>query len=331
MGETRENSSAKVKTSGKDLALRILKRIWSDYSLVVILVVIFIIVGNIVPRFLYLSNQLLILRHAAIIGMIALGATFIIIAGGVDLSAGHVMAASGTVLIMLQGNENIPLVVAILACFAVAITVGLLNGFVVTKTGIAPFIVTLAIGIMVRSIALNAVGGVSITGRRIPAFTNIGNGTIGVIPIPLIIWVSFAIIFGCILAYTKFGSYIYAVGGNENAARYSGIPVKKVRIACFAIGGFCVAVAALLSVSRMAAIATSTSGYLYEFDAITAALVGGTALSGGRGKIVGTFFGMIAISVVSNLMIMLQISPYLGGFVKGAIILLAVLMQSRKK
>ena len=320
-------SASTANTENK--AMRVMKHIWGNYSLILVLVVIFVIAGIIEPRFLTVSNQLIVLRHAAIIGMMALGMTFVIISGGIDLSAGHAAAAAGTVLILLQANESLPLIVPVVACFAVAMAIGFANGLITTKFKLPAFIVTLAIGLIVRSLALNAAGGVSIVGRRIPEFTNIGNGSIGPIPNALVIWIVSAVILGCVLAYTKFGSYIYAVGGNEVAARYSGIAVDKIRIACYTITGFCVGVSALINFSRMAAISASTAAHFYEFDAITAVVVGGTTLAGGRGKIMGTFFGMIVVSVVSNLMIMFRISPYLTGLIKGSIILIAILLQRR--
>lgn len=309
--------------------LDVVKLFLGEYSIIVITVVVFVVSGLIAPRFLTASNILLVLRHASVIGVIALGMTFVIITGGIDLSSGHVVAMSGTVLLILQGNENIPMWVAILACFAVATAIGFLNGIIITKLRLPFFIVTLAVGIMARSITLFVTNGVSVDGRRVPEFTNIGNGSVGIIPIPVIIWIAMAVILGCVLAYTKFGSYTYAVGGNETAAKYSGISTDSVKIAAYTLTGFCVGISALLNFSRVAAILPGTSGSMFEFDAITAVVIGGAALSGGRGTILGTFFGMLIIGVVSNLLVMFQISPFLTGFFKGSLILLAVLFQRK--
>ena len=305
-------------TTGTNSFLGAAKLFWGEYSIIVITVFIFIISGMIAPRFLTATNVLLVLRHSSIIGVIALGMTFVIITGGIDLSSGHVLAMSGTILLILQGNENIPLWVAILACFAVATGIGFLNGIIITKLRLPFFIVTLAVGIMTRSLTLFLTNGVTVEGRRIPEFTNIGNGSFGIIPYSAIIWGALALILGCILAYTKFGSYTYAVGGNETAAKYSGISTDNVKIAAYTLTGFCVGISSLLNFSRVAAILPGTAGNMFEFDAITAVVVGGAALSGGRGKILGTFFGMIIIGVVSNLLIMFQISPFLTGFFKGS-------------
>lgn len=309
--------------------LHIVKHIWEEYSIVVITVAGFAVAGLIAPRFLTTSNILLVVRHASVIGVIALGMTFVVLTGGIDLSSGHVVAMSGTVLLILQGNENIPLWVAILACFTVATATGFLNGIIITKLRLPFFIVTLAVGIMARSFTMFVTNGTSVDGRRVPEFTNIGNGSLGIIPYPVIIWVGMAVILGCILAYSKFGSYTYAVGGNETAAKYSGISTDKVKIAAYTLTGFCVGVSALLNFSRVASVLPGTSGNMFEFDAITAVVIGGAALSGGRGTILGTFFGMLIIGVVANLLVMFNISPFLTGFFKGSLILLAVLFQRK--
>ena len=306
-----------------------LKFLWSEYSVIVVFIVIFAVCVMLAPRIAQISNIMIILRHASIIGMIALGMTFVIIGGGIDLSSGHVLAASGAVLILMQGNENVPIPVAILACIAVATVIGVLNGTLVTKFKLPAFIVTLAVGIIARSLAMFALGGMTIRGRNVPEFTRIGLGSIGIVPIPLIIWAVSAVILGLVLAYTKYGTYVYAVGGNENAARYSGISVDKIRISTYALAGLCVGIATVLDLSRMAAVSATTSGNLFEFEAITAAVVGGTALSGGRGKILGTFIGMVLIGLVNNLMAQMQLSPFLAGTVKGVIILAAVLLLRR--
>ena len=316
----------------QNIPVRILKHIWREYSIVLVMIIIFVVAGFMSDRFLTVQNMLIILRQASFVGMIALGMTLVIITGGIDLSSGHVVAASGAVLIMLMIYTDIPAILAILACFAVATVIGFINGAFITRFRLPPFIVTLAIGIMVRSIALEVVGGRSISFRDPGGVLHtIGNGTIGFMPISLAIWIFSAIIIGCVLAYTKFGSYVYAVGGNETAARYSGIATNKIKLITYAIIGFCAGVAALLDFSRMTAIAVPTAGDMYEFDAITAAVVGGAALSGGRGKIFNTFIGVIIIGSVNNLMIMLGLSPFLHGLLRGTIILVAVLLQRREK
>ncbi|WP_455381651.1 ABC transporter permease [Salinispira pacifica] len=326
-----------AKERAENPLLYILGRIWRDYSILVVFVVILAICGIAAPRFLRPENLLNILRNTSIIGAIALGMTFVIIAGGIDLSSGPVLATAGYVLIVLQGMVTpdkqplMPLWIPVLACVAVATAFGFLNGIIITKFKLPPFIVTLAVGIIARSVVMYMGRGATIMGNKIPQFTGIGNGSIFFIPIPFIIVIAMAIVLHIILTRSKFGTYVFAVGGNENAARYSGIKVNRIKIATYMLVGLCTGVAAMIEMSRMAAVAATTSGAQYEFEAITAVIVGGTALTGGRGRLIGTVVGFIILGIVNNMMIMLNISPYLSGAVKGAVILFAVLMQRRER
>ena len=232
--------------------LRTLRFVWSSYSIIVVTVVFFVVMGFLAPRFVQFSNIMVILRQASIIGVIAVGMTFVIITGGIDLSSGHVVAAAGAVLIWLQGNSEIPLIVAILACFITATGLGFINGLIITKLRIPAFIVTLAIGVMARSVAVYMVGGRSITGIREASFTQIGAGSIGFIPYALIMWIILTLVAGYVLKYTKYGTYTYAVGGSEIAAKYSGISPNKTKVIAYGLTGLCAGMAALLDFSRMA-------------------------------------------------------------------------------
>ena len=317
--------------SGINMLHMLVKKIWDDYSIVVVVVFIVAVCSIAAPRFLSLNNMMAIFRNMSIVGMVALGMTFVIIAGGIDLSGGHIVVTSGAVLIILQKNPNIPIPVAIMVCIIVALVIGVLSGTIITKANLPPFIVTLAVGIFFRSVTMHICRGATITGRNIPEFTTIGIGSIGVVPIPLIVFLVFAIVLSLVLKYSKFGSYVYAVGGNENAARYSGINVHLVKICTYVLLGLCIGVAATLDFSRMAAVSASQSALQYEFDAITAVVIGGTSLSGGRGRILGTCMGVFILGIVSNIMVMMNISPFLSGAVKGAIILVAVLLQKQDR
>jgi ribose transport system permease protein len=317
---------------GNTLAKDRIKYYASEYSIVLILIVIFIFCTFVTGfRFSSTNNIMVILLSTASIGLISLGMLFVIIAGGIDLSSGPVMAAVGTVLIMLQASGVVPLWVAILVCCLLSIGIGWINGIISTKANLPPFIVTLAIGIIARSVAMFAVNGATIRGRNIPEFTEIGNGRVGVVPVPFLIVLAAIIILGIVLHKTKFGYYVFAVGGNERAAAYSGINVDRVRIITYMIVGLCVGLAALIESSRMSAIAPSTSGNMYEFEAITAVIVGGASLAGGKGNIVGAVVGFLILGIVTNMMLMMNISPFLSGAVKGAVILIAVLFQIKNK
>ena len=311
--------------------------VWKNYSILVVFAVILIICGLAAPRFLRPNNLLNILRNTSIVGVIALGMTFVIIAGGIDLSSGPVLATSGAALIVLQGmvteagEPAMPLIVPILVCLAISTGIGFMNGIIITKAKLPPFIVTLAIGIIARSVVMYFCRGATIMGNKIPEFTRLGNGSLLGLPIPFITAILLAVVLHIILTRSKFGTYVFAVGGNENAARYSGIKVDRIKIATYMLVGFCTGIAAVIEMSRMAAVAATTSGSYYEFEAITAVIVGGTVLTGGKGRLVGTIVGFIILGIVNNMMIMLNISPYLSGAVKGAVILFAVLIQRRDR
>src|SRR5450830_29678 len=305
MGELNQTS---IKSNWKNF----FKMLWREYSVVVVFIGVFIACTIITQgKFASVNNIMAILRNISTIGMISLGMTFVLISGGIDLSSGPVLATAGAVLIILQGTPNVPLWVAILACCGVGVGFGFVNGIIITKTKLPPFIVTLAVGIMARSIVMFFTKGATITGKNVHEFTNIGNGNILGIPIPFLIVVIAAILLTILLAKTKFGTYVFAVGGNENAAKYSGIKTDKIKVLTYMLLGLCVAIAATIEMSRMAAVASTTSGNMYEFEAITAAIVGGASLSGGRGKIIGTVVGFLILGIISNMMIMMNISPVL--------------------
>ena len=309
------------------------ERIWSEYSIVFVFIILFgvcaILAG---PRFYAINNVTTIFRNASTIGIIALGMTYVIISGGIDLSSGSVVGAVGTVFIFMQRSGTFPLIVSMLAAVVVAVFFGFINGITITKAIIPPFIVTLAVGTIARSVTMYLCKGATVTGDNTDTFLkNIGNGSILGIPIPFIVMIVMAVILTIVLTKTKFGTYVFSVGCNEKAARYSGIKVDKIKIGTYMILGVCVGIASTIEMSRMVAVSSTSSGIGYEFDAITAVLVGGTSLSGGRGTIYGTVIGAILLQFVSNMMIMMNISIYLTGLLKGAVILIAVLLQSRDR
>ena len=317
--------------------VELLIRLWQKNSVIVVFVFIIILCGIAAPRFLRPENLFTILRNTSMVGIIALGMTFIIISGGIDLSSGSVLATSGAVLIMLQhrvdasGNPLFPLPFVILICCLIAVGFGFVNGIIISKASLPPFIVTLAIGIIARSVTNYFCSGKTVIGNRVPEFTRIGNGSLfNLIPLPFVIVIILTIALNVILKRSKFGAYIFAIGGNENAARFSGIKVDRIKIFTYMLAGLCTGIAATIEMSRMAAVAVLTSGLMYEFDAITAVIIGGASLSGGKGRLIGTIVGFILLGMVTNIMIMLSLSPYLTGAVKGAVILFAVLIQRRE-
>jgi len=309
--------------------------VWSRFGIIFIFLGITLVVGIVTKgRFTTWNNMTTIFRNSSTVGIISLGMTFVIISGGIDLSSGSVLSTAGTVLIFMQASGKFPLIISMLGSIGVGIGFGLANGMIITKFKMPPFITTLATGIIARSITTYACNGSTITGNKEDIiFRNIGTGNIKtdagiiVMPIPFIMMLVVAVVLTIVLMKTKFGTYTFSVGCNENAAKYSGIKVDRMKIYTYIIVGACAGLGAIIEMSRMVSVSSTASGLNYEFDAITAVLLGGTSLSGGRGTIYGTVFGAILLFFVSNIMIQLNISTYLTGTVKGLIILGAVLLQ----
>lgn len=302
------------------------KYIWEEHSYIFALLILILFAIIFSDHFLEVNNLMNVARRISTIGLIALGMTFVIVGGGIDLSVGAVLAMVGGVIISLF-NFGVPLYLSILGGVVTGAIIGFINGYIISKFKLASFIVTLATMAIARSLIVYLADGSSIIGPMTTKFTRIGNGNIGVVPIPAIIFGLVAVIAHIILSKTKFGRFVYAIGDNEKAAKFSGIKVEKIRILTFVIVGVCVALGATIESSRLASISSSSSGNLYELDAIASVIIGGASLSGGQGKILGTIIGVIILGVISNIMNLVNISPYLSGTVKGMIILAAVMIQ----
>ena len=288
--------------------------------------------------FLAMSNVLNVVTRSAFTAIIAVGATFVISTGGLDLSVGSMAAFVTGVMILFMNMvaRNIGLW-AIPAGMVVVVVAGslcgLLNGTIVTLGRIEPFIVTLGtMGIFRALITYMADGGtIPIDASLREAYRPVYFGAIAGIPVPIVVSAAVAIVASVVLYKTKFGRRCAAVGANEDVARYSGISVSAIRTAAFAIQGLCVGIAAICYVPRLGA-ATPTTGLLWELQVITAVVIGGTPLRGGTGRIWGTIAGAIILEVIGNLMVLSDfVSEYLVAAVQGVIIIIAMLVQRLSK
>lgn len=298
----------------------------NSYFVALIVLIIVAAISN--SNFLKITNLMNILRQTSIVGIISLGMTFVIILGGIDLSVGPVVAICSAVIINCQ-LANMPLIACLLIGCVVGAAIGLLNGVIISKGNLAPFIVTLATMSIGRSLIIFFANGGTYVGKMDPILMNIGNGGIGVLSYPVIIFVVTIICAYFLLNRTKFGRYVYAIGGNEETALYSGIKVSKIKALTYGLLGLTIGIASIIETSRLVSVSSSTSGLYYELDAIAAVIIGGTAMSGGKGKLAGTVVGIIMLGVINNMMNMAGISTYLNGAVKGIIILAAVLIQRK--
>jgi ribose transport system permease protein len=300
------------------------------------------------------ENLFNILRQWSFVGIIAIGMTFVIILGGIDLSVGSLVAFLGGLGILLMNailGAGGPEWVAVLMAFGVMLVAGLLagvfNGLLVTAGRIAPFIATLGGLAAYRSLALAMVDGGEYRSASRSLFAGIGTGGIPIpftniaprapepipllFPWPVIVFIALAAAGWVVLNRTRYGRYVYAIGCNERAAVYSAVDVARVKLVTYALLGLCVGVASMLLASRMNSISSSGTGILYELDVIAAVVIGGTSMRGGRGTIGGTVIGVLILGVVGNMLNLLQVSPYLQGLVKGLIIIGAVLLQRAER
>ncbi|MBA7681498.1 Ribose import permease protein RbsC [subsurface metagenome] len=279
-------------------------------------------------RFFTISNMLIVMRQTSIVAFLAVGMSFVIIGAGIDLSVGSVLAFSGAVGAGVMQNGGI--FFGILAGLALGTALGAFNGIVITKLKIPAFIATLAMMAIARGGTLVYTDGRPITGLP-SSFAFLGRGYIGNVPFPIILMLIIFILAYIVLKLTRFGRYVYATGGNINAARASGIKVDNVIISTFAISGFLSGLTGMVLASRLNS-AQPTAGVGYELDAIAAVVLGGTNLFGGEGELWGTLVGAFIMGILNNGLNMLNVSSFYQQVVKGIVILIAVTVaQSGKK
>jgi ribose/xylose/arabinose/galactoside ABC-type transport system permease subunit len=280
------------------------------------------------PHFLTVSNLLNVAEQTTINAIVAVGMTFVILSGGIDLSVGSIVALSGVVLgIALHAGYPLPLALA--AALAVGGLCGLTNGLLVDRGRLPPFIVTLGMMSMARGAALVITEGRPISGFE-PEFRTLATGRIGFIPAPVIIMVTVYVIAHIVLTRTTFGRYVYAIGGNEEASRLSGVRIRLHKPAIYVVSGVMSAAAAVILTARLNS-AQPIAGMMYELDAIAATVIGGTSLMGGEGSLGGTLVGALIMGVLRNGLNLLGVSSFIQQIVIGGVIIGAVLVDTMLK
>jgi len=303
------------------------KQIMEKYSIFIILLFM-IILGTILNRnFLSFNNIANIMRQLAVPTILAYGAMMLIISGMLDLSSGSVLALAG-VLSVSSFQQTDSLTVAVIVAIVAAVVCNIVNAVMITTFKAPPFIATLAMQTIARGIALLYTNGQNIL--QIGRYTVFGQGQIGPIPISIIIMIVITFIVWYILNNTRFGRSLYAIGGNEEAAIASGIPVTRNKYIVFIINGVLVGIAGVLFMSRVnAGLPNGAIGF--EMDGLTAAIVGGTSFSGGVGTTMGTVAGAFIIGMLNNIMNLTGVDSYIQQIIKGVIIALAVIWDIRSK
>ena len=293
------------------------------------LLLIAVVISILNPGFLTAGNLLNVLRQVSINALIAFGMTFVILTGGIDLSVGSTLALSSAVSAMMMANGLDPLL-AVLVGLVIGALLGAVNGLVIAKGKVAPFIATLATMTIFRGITLVLLDGRPVSGLSDSGFFDLmGKGYLLGIPIPAVLMMITFVILFIILKQTTVGRRVYAVGGNEEAAILSGIKADRIKVLVYSLTGMLSAFAGMILTSRLSS-AQPTAGNAYELDAIAAVVLGGTSLSGGKGKIVGTLIGALIIGVLNNGLNLIGVSSFFQQVVKGSVILLAVLLDRKK-
>ena len=292
------------------------------------LIVLCVILWILTPHFLTITNILNITQQTSINAIIAVGMTFVIITAGIDLSVGSIMAFAGVVLAGAL-NAGIPIPIAMLIGLGVGAACGLVNGLLITYGGLPPFISTLGMMSVARGGALLYTDGRPVSGFS-EGFRFLALGEILSIPVPVVIMIVVYIIAHFLLTRTKFGRYTYAIGGNEEAAMLSGINIRFFKTAIYAFCGMLSGLAAIILTARLNS-AQPIAGIMYELDAIAAAVIGGTSLMGGEGRITGTLIGALIMGVLRNGLNLLGVSSFVQQTVIGSVIIVAVLVDMALK
>ena len=282
------------------------------------------------PVFLTTGNLFGVARAFSLTAIVAIGQTFVILTGGIDLSVGSVLALAGLSAGMLL-QRGMPLPIAALAGLAVGVVFGLANGLMITRIGLPPFIATLGTLSIGRGLVYVITKGYPVTvPEDAHAFIWLGQGYVWIVPVPVIIMVLLTIVGALVLGATMFGRYVYAVGGNREAARLAGIPVRLVELSVYVISGALAALAGLILVARLVS-AQPSAGLGFELPVIAASIIGGTSLMGGEGTVLGAVLGAAIMGVLENGMVLLGVSTYAQQAVTGAVIILAVMLDIWQK
>lgn len=300
-----------------------IRRLYDKYGVLVVFLFIFIVSSFLSPTFTRTTNLLNVLRQISIVGILSIGMTFVIVSGGIDLSVGAIIALVTVMTAELVNTFGI--LPAIGIALLIGAAVGLLNGLGITYGKMQPFIMTLGMTSMVSGSAYMYSNGTPIMVKG--GFLTIGNGFLfNIIPLPAVYFIVLMVISSFAIKNTVFGRYVYSIGSNKEATRLSGVNVNFAIIRVYVLSGAMAAVAGIIYASQMG-IGTAIAGTGYETKAITATIVGGASLSGGKGSLFGTFLGACIIGILSNIMNLTGVNPFLQQFLTGLILVLAVLIR----
>lgn len=293
------------------------------------LIVVFVILAIASPEFLSADNLFNVGSQTAVVAVIATGMTLVIITAGIDLSVGSVAALSGVVGVMLMASYGFPVILGILSGILVGAIAGLVNGLLVALGGLNPFIATLGMLSVARGLVYISTGAVAVFGAP-EAFRLLGQGVLGPIPIPIVVIIVVAVAGYVVLSRTKLGRYAYAMGSNPEAARLSGIPIRRYLTSVYVISGALAGLGGMIAASRVNS-GQPNYGIGLELDVIAAAVIGGASLFGGQGTVVGTLIGAFLISLIRNGSVLLDINTFYQQIIIGIVIWVAVFWDQYRR
>ena len=302
-----------------------------QYGTVLALVALSAVLWTLTPHFLTVPNLLNIAQQTSINAIVAVGMTYVVVSGGIDLSVGSIVALSGVVLgAALQSGHALPFALAL--ALGTGVACGLSNGALISFGRLPPFIVTLGMMSIARGAALLFTEGRPVSGFE-PGFRSLATGHVGGVPAPIVATILVYLVAYAVLTRTTFGRYVYAIGGNEEATRLAGVTVRLHKTIIYAVSGLASAVAAVILTARLNS-AQPIAGMMYELDAIAATVIGGTSLMGGEGTLAGTLIGALIMGVLRNGLNLLGVSSFLqqiviGGVIVGAVLVDTVLKRNR--
>jgi ribose transport system permease protein len=293
-----------------------------QFGTIVMLLILVVLFSISTSSFLTFKNGINILRQVSVLGILSVGMTFVMVTGGMDLSVGSLLALTGVICAQLIVQMKMASPLAILVTLVILTLFGLMTGALVVQLQIPPMIITLGMMTVARGLSYIITGGLPVYG--IPdSIVFLGQGYIGLIPVPVITMLIIVIIGSFVLNKTYQGRFLYAIGGNEEAARLAGVAISKIKIVIYGISGLLAGIAGITLMGRLSA-GSPTSGTSMEMDVITAVVIGGVSINGGHGKISGAFVGALIIGVLSNGLTIMNVGEYYQMVVKGAVLIFAV-------
>ena len=323
-----KRSDGAVSTMKEETVALKLKSGFSKYGILLALFILVAAISFASPAFLSFTNIFNVLRQVSMIGYMAIGVTFVLLTGGIDLSVGSILGLSGIIVASFAKTfPDSPVVLMVGVGIAIGCLVGLANGIFISYMGVVPFVATLGMLSVGRGITLVYCNGSPIPGLS-ENFLSLAAGDVFGVPVPVIILLAVFIIASIFLYRIRFGRYVYAIGGNEASAIVSGVKVKKIKMLVYLLSGALCGLAGVVFTSRVTS-GLPLAGEGYELDVIAACVIGGVSLSGGKGKLWGTLVGVILVGVINNALDLLNVSSYVQLIVKGLIIIMAVFMDSQ--